>query len=194
MADGPELQTPRLILRRWRDGDLAPFADLNADPEVMEHFPATLTTEETAAFIRHAEAGFEERGFGWWAVELRTGGDILGFVGLHQVDPPFPFAPAVEIGWRLARPAWGYGYATEAANAALAFGFTTLDLDEIVAFTVPANRRSQAVMTRLGMVRDLAGDFDHPTLSADQPLRPHVLYRLDRTGWRPPSHAAPGWR
>jgi len=183
MAPGPELWTERLHLRRWTDADLAPFADLNADPEVMEHFPSTLTTEQAAAFIEHAERGFEERGFGWWAVETRDDAAFIGFVGLSRVGPEYPFGPAVETGWRLARPAWGHGYATEAATAALGFGFAGLGLEEVVAFTAAGNRRSQAVMTRLGMTRDPADDFGHPALAEGHRLHAHVLYRLDRRHW-----------
>lgn len=183
MAHGPELWTERLHLRRWADADLAPFADLNADPVVMEHFPSTLTTDQAAAFIEHAERGFEERGFGWWAVETRDDAGFIGFVGLSPVGPEYPFGPAVETGWRLARRAWGHGYATEAATAALGFGFDGLGLDEVVAFTAAGNRRSQAVMARLGMTRDPADDFGHPALAEGDRLHAHVLYRLDRRRW-----------
>jgi len=183
MAPGPELWTERLHLRRWTDADLVPFAALNADPVAMEYFPSTLTTEQTATFIERAEQGFEARGFGWWAVETRAARSFIGFVGLSRVGPEFPFGPAVETGWRLARPAWGHGYATEAATAALAFGFSDLGLGEVVAFTAAGNRRSRAVMGRLGMTRDPSDDFGHPRLDEGHPLRPHVLYRLDRPTW-----------
>ncbi|MGO9029910.1 MAG: GNAT family N-acetyltransferase [Acidimicrobiales bacterium] len=187
MTDGPGLWTERLHLRRWKPPDQAPFAALNADPVVMEHFPSLLTTEESAAFIERAESSFEERGYGWWALESRDGAEFLGFVGLGMVRPGTPCAPAVETGWRLARPAWGHGYATEAARAAVAFGFDELGLDEIVAFTVPGNRRSQAVMARLGMTRDPDDDFDHPSVPVGHPLRRHVLYRLGRSAWEAPN-------
>jgi ribosomal-protein-alanine N-acetyltransferase len=181
MTEGPERWTDRLHLRRWRRSDVAPFAVLCADPVVMEHFPSTLTTDQSAAFIERCERAFEARGFGWWAVETRAGGEFVGFVGLSAVGPEFPFGPAVETGWRLARSAWGHGYATEAAAAALAFAFGELELDQVVAFTVPANLRSRAVMERLGMVRHPEDDFDHPGLAVGHPLRRHVLYRRRRT-------------
>lgn len=174
----PTLETERLVLRRWRPADRAPFAALNADPAVMEHFPAPLTREESDAMIARAEAHLDQHGFGPWAVEVRGGAPVIGFVGL--VVPRFTahFTPCVEIGWRLARAHWGHGYATEAARAALAFGFGTVGLAEIVSFTVPANVRSIAVMERLGMTHDAAGDFDHPNLPEGHPLRRHVLYRI----------------
>ncbi len=174
------LRTPRLILREWRAADVAPFAALNRDPEVMEHFPALLSPEESAASAERAQAHIARHGFGFWAVEAPGVAPFIGFVGLAQVSFEAPFTPAVEIGWRLARAYWGQGYATEAARAAVADGFGRLDLAEIVAFTVPGNWRSRRVMERLGAIRDQVGDFDHPRLPEGHPLRPHVLYRLRR--------------
>jgi RimJ/RimL family protein N-acetyltransferase len=172
-----ELSTPRLLLRRWRAGDREPFAALNADPEVMEHFPALLSREQSDRLVERIEAEFERRGHGLWALETRASGEFVGFTGLAAVPFEADFTPAVEVGWRLARPAWGHGYATEAGRAALAFGFDRLGLDEIVSFAVPGNARSRAVMERIGMERDPAGDFDHPSLPAGSPLSRHVLYR-----------------
>ncbi len=176
------IETARLILRRWRPEDRAPFAALNADPAVMEHFPAPLAPDESDAMIARAEAHLDRHGFGPWAVEVRGGAPLVGFVGL--VVPRFAahFTPCVEIGWRLARAHWGRGYATEAARAALAYGFDVVGLAEIVSFTVPANVRSIAVMKRLGMTRDPAEDFEHPNVPEGHPLRRHVLYRLRRNG------------
>ena len=175
---GAELETARLLLRRWRPADREPFAALNADPEVMEHYPATLGRAESDALVDRIEADIERRGFGLWAVELREGGEFIGFVGLDVPSFEAHFMPAVEAGWRLARPAWGHGYATEAARAALAFGFEHLQLDEIVAMTAVRNARSRAVMERLGMSRDPADDFGHPKVPVGHELRPHVLYRI----------------
>lgn len=183
MSEGPELETGRLVLRRWRDSDLATFAALNADREVMEHMVSTLTKEETAAMIERIEAHFEEHGFGLWAVELALTGEFVGFAGLSIPRFEAHFMPAVEVGWRLRRSHWGKGYAAEAAAAAMEFGFNTAELDEIVSFTVPANTRSTRVMERLGMTRDPADDFDHPVISERSSLKRHVLYRMSRERW-----------
>jgi RimJ/RimL family protein N-acetyltransferase len=177
----PTLTTARLVLRPWRDEDLEPFAALNADPRVMEYFAKCLTREESAARIAAIRAHFDEHGFGKWAVEAPGVAPLVGIVGLAVPKEELPFNPCVEIGWRLAAEHWGRGYATEAARAALDFGFHSLGLNEIVAFTVPANARSRGVMERLGMTRDPAGDFDHPMVPPGHPVRRHVLYRLRRT-------------
>jgi RimJ/RimL family protein N-acetyltransferase len=177
---GPELRTERLLLRRWRESDREPFAALNADPAVMEHFPATLARADSDLLIDRIEARFDELGYALWAVEVVDGGAFAGFVGLAPATFEAHFTPAVEVGWRLAREHWGRGYATEAARAVLAFGFGQVGLDEIVSFTVPANVRSWSVMERLGMTRDPADDFDHPVIPPGHPLRRHVLYRLPR--------------
>ena len=175
--------TPRLVLRRWRTTDRDPFAALNADPRVMEHFPKTLTREESDAAADRIAAHFNEHGYGSWAVEIPGVTEFAGFVGL--VHPRFEahFTPCVEIGWRLAAEYWGQGYATEAARAAVAYGFNSLQLDQIVSFTVPANLNSRRVMEKLGMSRDPADDFDHPLLPEGHALRRHVLYRLAREAW-----------
>jgi RimJ/RimL family protein N-acetyltransferase len=173
------LSTPRLILRQWRDDDLKPFAALNANAEVMRFFPAPLSRRQSGVFAARARDGIKQRGWGLWAVEVVESSQFIGFIGL--ADPRFDahFTPAVEVGWRLARPAWGQGYATEGARAALVYGFADLGLPEIVSFTPVGNERSRRVMERLGMSHDPADDFDHPSLSAG-PLRLHVLYRLRR--------------
>lgn len=178
-----ELETPRLRLRRWRDDDRAPFAALNADPVVMEHFPARLSRAESDALVDRIEAGLDERGWGLWAAELREPSLFIGFVGLNPATFDAPFTPAVEVGWRLAREHWGNGYATEGARAALDFGFVELELDDIVSFTTHGNTGSRRVMERLEMRRDPADDFDNPTVPEGHPMRPHVLYRLRRASW-----------
>ncbi len=174
------METDRLVLRRWRAQDRAAFAAINADPAVMEHFPAPLSPSESDALADRIEATFEASGFGLWAVEAPGVSPFVGFVGITQVEFEAHFTPAVEVGWRLAHRYWGRGYATEAATAAIDFGFESVGLDEIVSFTVPANRRSRRVMERLGMTSDPAEDFDHPGLPAASALRRHVLYRLRR--------------
>ena len=171
-----EIETPRLRLRRWRADDLEPFAALNADPEVMEHFPSTLSREETAAAVGRVEKHFEGQGYGFWAVEVPGQAPFIGFIGLAVPAFETSFTPCVEIGWRLARPWWGQGLATEGARAALAYGFERLGLPEIVSFTVPGNTRSRRVMEKLGM--RYSEDFEHPRIDPQHPLCRHVLYRL----------------
>ncbi|MGN6798631.1 MAG: GNAT family N-acetyltransferase [Gaiellaceae bacterium] len=165
------MRTERLVLRQWREADKEPFAALNADPVVMEHFPSTMTREASDAFADSVTGRIAERGWGLWAVE--ADGEFIGFVGLNEPD----FMPGVEIGWRLARDAWGHGYATEAALAVLEYARDELGLDEVISFTSTTNLRSQRVMERIGMTRDPHGDFDHPRV-ADPRIRRHVLYRL----------------
>ncbi len=179
----PRLQTERLLLPRWRPTDLEQFAAMNADAAVMEHFPAPLSAEQSAALVARIERCFEEHGYGLWAVEVRVDGAegaFAGFVGLEPVtDERLAFAPAVELGWRLAQPFWGRGIATEAASAAMAFAFDEIALTGLVSYTAVSNVRSQRVMERLGMRRDPAEDFLHPGIAPGHSLAPHVLYRLD---------------
>lgn len=175
----PRLRGARVLMREWVPSDLEPFAALNADARVMEHYPSPLTRAESDAFVRERIVPqFAERGFGLWAVEVPDVAPFVGYVGLLVHTFEAEFTPCVEIGWRLAFPYWGNGYATEAARVAIAFGFEERGLDEIVSFTVPANRRSVAVMERLGM--SYVGEFDHPKLPVGHRLRRHVLYRLSR--------------
>lgn len=176
----PELRTERLLLRRWRPEDLELFAAMNADPRVMEYFQRTVTREESAGFIAKMEADFEKNGFGWWAVEIPGVTPFAGFVGLSIPGFQTHFTPCVETGWRLALDFWNQGYATEAARAALAFGFEQVVLSEIVAFTAVGNVRSCRVMEKLGMTYNPADDFDHPSIPEGHPLRRHVLYRIRR--------------
>ncbi|WP_405108905.1 GNAT family N-acetyltransferase [Micromonospora sp. NBC_01405] len=170
-----EIRTERLVLRGWRDSDLAPWAAMNADPQVREFLGPPLTAEESAASARRFQADLDAKGYGFWAVEVRDTGEFVGFVGLDDVDEGMPLT-GVEVGWRLARPAWGHGYATEGAHAALRHGFDDLGLPEIVAITAAGNVRSQAVMRRLGMTTDSGEDFDDPEVESG-PLRRSVLYR-----------------
>lgn len=184
MADHSFLRTERLVLRRWRPADREPFAALNADPEVMEHFPDPLTREQSDALADVIEARFEEQGFGLWALEVAGSGRFIGFAGLSVPRFEAHFTPAVEIGWRLARSAWGRGYATEAAGRALVHAFEEAGLAEVVSFTTVGNLRSQAVMWRIGMRHDPGGDFDHPAIAEGHPLRRHVLWRITSAQWR----------
>ena len=177
------LSSERLLLRRWRQADLEAFAAMNADPRVMEFFRATFSRDESDALVGNIERHFGEHQFGLWALEVRGVAPFIGFTGLHWARFEAHFTPAVEIGWRLAFGHWGHGYATEAAGLALAHGFGTLALPVIVSFTSAVNRRSRAVMERLGMRRNADDDFERPTLPEGHRLRRHVLYRLDRTSY-----------
>ncbi len=170
------IATDRLILRNWRPSDLEPWIAMNADPAVMEHFPAVQTPAESEAMLFANQARITDKGWGLWAVERRGDGAFLGFTGLMQLRESNPLAPGVEIGWRLARHAWGSGYATEAARGALTFGFERLALPEIVAFTATGNVRSRAVMDRVGMARREDLDFDHPALPKGHVLERHVVW------------------
>jgi ribosomal-protein-alanine N-acetyltransferase len=174
------LHSGRLLLRRWRASDREPFAALNADPEVMEHFPGVMSRDESDAFVDAMEAHWSERGYGRWAIEVPGEAELIGFVGLAVPS----FMPVDEIGWRLARRFWGRGYATEAARAVLADAFDRLGMKGVVSFTVSANVRSTRVMERLGMTHDPNDDFEHPRFPPGHRLRPHVLYRIDRERWR----------
>jgi RimJ/RimL family protein N-acetyltransferase len=185
----PELQTERVILRRWTAADRAPFAALNSDPRVMEHFPAPLSGAESNALADQIDAHFTRHQFGLWALEIPGRTSFAGFVGLAVPGFHAHFTPCVEIGWRLAADHWGLGYATEAAGAVLAFGFGRLRLAEIVSFTTPANVRSRRIMERIGMTHRAADDFDHPRLPPGHPLRRHVLYRCRAGGLPTPSSA-----
>jgi ribosomal-protein-alanine N-acetyltransferase len=164
------ITTERLVLRRWRASDREPFAALNADPVVMEHFPAPLSREESDAFVDRIEGHFDEHGYGLWAVE--RAGTFLGFTGLAWAQG-LPMSPCLEVGWRLAQEGWGHGYATEAARAALEVGLE--QVESVVSFTAVTNERSWRVMERLGMRRE--SEFDHPRVPDGNPLKRHYLYR-----------------
>jgi RimJ/RimL family protein N-acetyltransferase len=171
------LQTPRLRLRQWAESDREAFAALNADPQVMRYFPAPLTRAQSDALVDREHTRIAERGWGLWAVELVDSASFFGFVGLAEPGFSAHFTPAVEVGWRLAQGFWGYGYATEAATAALDFAFDELGLTEVVSFTAGLNARSIRLMRRLGMTTDVSDNFEHPAVQ-DGPLRSHVLYRI----------------
>jgi RimJ/RimL family protein N-acetyltransferase len=178
MALPRELTTERLLLRRWLPSDRRPFAQLNADPRVMEHFPAPLTRDESNRMVQRIEAQFERHGFSLWALEVPGVVDFAGFVGLLIPSFEAPFTPCVEIGWRLAFEHWGKGYAPEAARAVLRFAFEQAGLDEVLSFTAACNTRSRRVMEKIGMRYDAADDFDHPNLPAGHRLERHALYRI----------------
>ena len=165
-------------MRGWRESDLEPWAAMNADPEVRQYVGPLLTFEQAAAWALNFQDDLDRYGFGFWALEVRASGEFIGFTGLGTVGGEMPVT-GIEIGWRLARPAWGRGYATEAALAAMDYGFGVMGRPEIVAVTMARNLRSQAVMRRIGMTRDPAEDFDDPDVD-EVPLRRHVVYRKRR--------------
>jgi ribosomal-protein-alanine N-acetyltransferase len=183
--NSPVVTTARLVLRPFADFDRPAFFALNAHPLVIESLGSSPSRTESDGMIERYSAEMAQEGWGLWAVgEAEEGGAaFVGTVGLHRVRRELPFAPAVEIGWRLHPDFWGLGYATEAAGAALWFGFEEAGLTEIVSLTATVNTKSQAVMVRIGMRRDVDGDFDHPSVPAGSPLRCHVLYRITRRGW-----------
>jgi RimJ/RimL family protein N-acetyltransferase len=180
----PAITTERLVLRRWREQDREPFAHFNADPRVMEFQLSALSRQQSDQFVDRIEAHFREYGFGLYAVELRSSGRFIGFIGLQLPAFDAPFALRFEIGWRLAADVWGQGLATEGGRAAVQHAFENLSLNEIVSFTAVINTRSRRVMLKLGMTHDPAEDFDHPHVPEGHPLRRHVLYRLKAADWR----------
>lgn len=181
------LETTRLILRPWLDRDRAPFARMSADPQVMAYLLPFASPEAVNAWIDRQQTHLKTHGFCFWAVESKADGTFIGAAGLLRVGYEAHFTPAVEVGWRLDRRFWGQGYAPEAAARAIRFGFEHLDLQEIVANTVPANRNSRRVMEKLGMSHTAADDFDHPLVPIEHPLRRQVLYRLPRDRWSSPA-------
>lgn len=172
------LDTPRLVLRPWRDADLDPLFAINGDPDSMRYFAAPMTRAESDAWAARMRAHFAEHGWGFWVVEERGGAPFVGVVGLLTIPWQARFTPAVEVGWRIARAYRRQGFAMEAARAAVGFGFDRLGLPEVVAFTVPANEPSWRMMEKLGMRRD--GLFDHPRLPDGHKWKSHLLYRLAR--------------
>jgi ribosomal-protein-alanine N-acetyltransferase len=180
----PILRTKRLLLRRWTEEDRVPLAAINSDHDVMRYRFAPLNRQQSDELIDEIETCFDQHGFGLWAVERRQDSQLLGFTGLAISDFGAPFCPAIDIGWTLAKNAWGYGYATEAATASLGFAFGELQLSEVVAHTTSLNASSQAVMRRLGMTHNPIDDFDGPWYPAGHPLRRFVLYRINEPMWR----------
>lgn len=184
MKVGAAVTTERLLIRHWRDEDRPFFHRINSDPQVMAFFPRRRSRAQADRFFDVLAQTLAENGVGWAAVTLRETGEPIGFAGLAKVHFEAPFTPAVEIGWRLVPEHWGTGYATEAAEALLAHGFQDLDLAKIVSFAVRANRRSTAVMQRVGMTAEPVLDFDHPGVPDTHPhLKRHVFYRLRRGDW-----------
>ena len=172
------METNRLLLRNWKDDDLEHFAKLNADPDVMEFFPSILSKSDSDLLAQEIRKKIQIEGWGPWAVELKSSGEFIGVVGLQKTENTFQFAPCVEVAWRLAKPYWGKGYATEAAIASLNYASNVLKLTQVVSFTATINTRSQAVMRKIGMNTD-GYEFYHPGVSSDSQLCRHILYKID---------------
>ena len=177
------ITTERLILRSWKDSDYLPFFRINSDPDVMEYFPVLLSHKESDEMATEIQHRINKNGWGFWAVEEKKSKMFIGFVGLNQPTYELPFNPCVEIGWRLSRKFWGYGYATEAANSTMEYAFDILSLNEVVAFTPVSNKRSRAVMERLGMTNSCK-NFNHPKVPNNSTLKEHVLYKITREQWQ----------
>ena len=178
------IETERLVLDQWCTADFAPFARLNADLEVMRYFPATLSVAESDAQARRVQNFIEQQGWGLWALRLKESDEFIGFTGLHEITTysSIPYAPFIEIGWRLSTENWGKGYAPEAAQASLSYAFSTLGLGAVYSMTALPNRSSRRVMEKVGMV-DMGEDFDHPKLPQGHWLARHCLYRVGRDEW-----------
>jgi RimJ/RimL family protein N-acetyltransferase len=175
-----EVLTDRLRLRQWRESDRGPFHEaINGVDEVMRYFPAVLDRAQSDGTLDYFISGIEERGWGFWAVDIRESDEFIGFIGIQPVPERLPFAPAIEVGWRLRQSAWGCGFATEGALESLRFAFEELDADEVVSFTAVTNERSWRVMERLAMTRG-PKTFEYPDLPQGHPLRTHVLYTAAR--------------
>jgi RimJ/RimL family protein N-acetyltransferase len=172
------IETERLLLRAWKDEDLLPFFQMNQDPKVMEYFPSLWSMEMVSSFVNNMKIQLAEKSYTLWAVEEKSSGQFIGFIGLNCPAWEASFTPCVEIGWRLAAAFWGKGYATEGAKAALDYAFKRLQLQEVVAFTVPDNIRSRRVMEKIGMIHDVDGDFMHPKVDPLHPFARHVFYSI----------------
>ena len=171
------IETERLILRPWREDDIPPFAEMNSDEEVMEYLPKCLSLEETVQFYNRIVAEHSTFGNGLYAVETKSDGSFIGYVGFHHFDFEEEFSPGVEIGWRLAGKHWNKGYATEAAKACIDYARRHRLFNEIYSFTTVCNSRSKRVMQKIGM--NQVGFFSHPSLPRGHRLKPHVLYKLE---------------
>jgi len=172
-----EFESERLGFRRWTEEDKIPFAQMNADKDVMEFFPKLLTKTESDAFVGRIEAHFENFGYALWAIDVKATNEFIGYIGFYSADSDLDFTPCVEIGWRISKKNWHKGYATEGAKACLKYGLDVLNLDEIYSFTSKINVKSINVMEKIGLVKER--EFDHPDIGQESPLKAHVLYKLD---------------
>ena len=179
----PVISTPRLILRAWTDQDLDAFAEIQADPIVMQHFTMTMSRDETSQMLKRICEHFDKHGFGWWAAALKDTGRFIGYIGLSIPQYEMKFTPCVEVAWKLASDTWNQGLATEGASAALDYAFEVLKLKEVVSYTTLENHSSRRVMQKIGMIADPEYDFDHPKIPAGHRLCRHVFYRISQKAW-----------
>lgn len=177
------VQTQRVILRQWRAEDRPLFAAMNADPQVMEFFPSTLDTSQSDALVDRFSGDIESSGWGFWAAERIDTNEFIGFIGINYSADGLPFAPCVDIGWRLARQHWGLGLASEGARGAMDYAFGQANLSQLVSMTPICNKSSERVMQKLGMVKQTM-NFMHPALPDDHPLQEHLLYSITNKQWR----------
>jgi RimJ/RimL family protein N-acetyltransferase len=172
----------RLGFRNWSGKDLTEFSKLNADLEVMEHFPKPLTEKETADFIDRLKKHYADNGFNYFATEVLDSGEFIGFIGLAFKDFKTEFTPAVDIGWRLKKSSWGNGYATEGASRCLEFGFNQLNLEKIIATCTEKNVKSENVMKKIGMGK--IGNFKHPLLEEYPEYQKCICYAVTKETWQ----------
>lgn len=177
------LETPRLLLRQWQESDKEPFARLTADTEVMRYFPAILSREDSDASVARFSKGIAEHGYGFWAVEVKSTGDFIGFVGIKMLDLDIPESPFMEIGWRLDKQCWGKGYAPEAARASLDYAFNEVQQNAVFAITTLTNAPSRRVMEKIGMTNTQL-DFNHPLVESGHSLERHCLYKITQDAWK----------
>jgi len=177
------VQTNRLVLRQWRDDDRPEFSAMNADPNVMRYFPSTLNAQESDALIDRFSGDIDSAGWGFWAAERIDTGEFIGFIGINYSAEGLPFAPCVDIGWRLAAKHWGLGFATEGARGAMDYAFWQVNLNQLVSMTSVGNTASERVMQKLGMVKQ-AANFMHPALEDGHSLQEHLLYSITSKQWR----------
>ena len=169
------IKTERLGLRNWLPSDEVPFTEMCKDELVMEHFPKTLSEEETRAFISRLDNHFKQHGYCYFAVDILETTEFIGFTGFAKQEWKSEFTPCVDIGWRLKKEAWGKGYATEAAQACLEVAYSKFGLEEVLAFATDTNKASQNIMIKIGL--QFAGTVQHPAIIDDSRFEHCVVYK-----------------
>lgn len=175
-------KSKRLGFRNWNKNDLTEFAKINADLEVMEHFPNPLTEKETAEFIMRLKTHYEKNGYNYFATEILESGELIGFIGLAFQDYKTEFTPAIDIGWRLKKTAWGKGFATEGAKKCLEFAFNKLNLCNVISTCTERNYKSESVMKKIGMKK--IGTYKHPKLKEYPEYQNCICYGINKNAWQ----------